>query len=186
VRYAFIERHRTVWPVATQCRVLDVSASGYRQYRARQMGEAGPLQPGRRIGDVALLVYIKAIFNEMKAAYGWPRIWRELSARGIRTGKERVRKLMKMPSRTRQAQVQGDDEQFAWPSRLTESSGTQIYRRGAKSGLGWRHHLCVDRGRMALSRGRHRPVQPSGGRFCDERAHDPTIGYRRTAHGLVP
>ena len=95
MRYAFIERHRTVWPVATQCRVLDVSASGYRQYRARQMGEAGPLHPGRRIGDVALLVYIKAIFNEMKAAYGWPRIWRELSARGIRTGKERVRKLMK-------------------------------------------------------------------------------------------
>jgi putative transposase len=95
VRYAFIERHRTVWPVAVQCRVLDVSASGYRQYRARQMGEAVPFQPGRRIGDVALLVNIKAIFSEVKGAYGWPRIWRELVARGIRAGKERVRKLMK-------------------------------------------------------------------------------------------
>ena len=37
----------------------------------------------------------KAIFNEMKGAYGWPRIWRELQERGVRAGKERVRKLMK-------------------------------------------------------------------------------------------
>jgi len=44
---------------------------------------------------VALLVHIKAVFSEMKSAYGWPRVWRELQARGIRAGKERVRKLMK-------------------------------------------------------------------------------------------
>jgi len=57
--------------------------------------EHRPLQPGRRLGDVALLVHIKAVFSEMKSAYGWPRIWRELQARGIRAGKERVRRLMK-------------------------------------------------------------------------------------------
>ena len=93
MRYAFVERHRTVWPIAAQCRALNVSASGYRQYRARQT-DIGPLQPGRRLGDVALLVHIKAVFSEMKSAYGWPRIWRELQARGIRAEKERVRKLM--------------------------------------------------------------------------------------------
>ena len=82
MRYAFIERHRTVWPIAAQCRVLEVSASGYRQYRARQT-DIGPLQPGRRLGDVALLVHIKAVFNEMKSAYGWPRIWRELQAERV-------------------------------------------------------------------------------------------------------
>lgn len=59
--------------------MLKVSASGYRQYRARQTGGTGPLQPGRR--------HVKAIFNEMKGAYGQPRTWRELSARGIQTGK---------------------------------------------------------------------------------------------------
>jgi hypothetical protein len=31
------------------------------QYRARQTGGTGPLQPGRR--------HVKAIFNEMKGAY---------------------------------------------------------------------------------------------------------------------
>jgi putative transposase len=59
VRYAFIERHRKVWPVAAQCRALNVSASGFHQYRARQTGDAGSLQAGRRIGDTALLVHIK-------------------------------------------------------------------------------------------------------------------------------
>jgi putative transposase len=33
VRYAFVERHRRVWPAAVQSRVLSVSASGYHQYR---------------------------------------------------------------------------------------------------------------------------------------------------------
>jgi transposase InsO family protein len=91
VRYAFIERHEKVWPIATQCRVLAVSASGYHQHRARS---EAPDQPGR-IRDMALLVHIQAVFTEMKGAYGWPRIRRELVARGINVGKERVRKLTK-------------------------------------------------------------------------------------------
>jgi hypothetical protein len=47
------------------------STSSYRQYRARQTGGTGPPQLDRRIGDVALLVHLKAIFNEMKVAHGW-------------------------------------------------------------------------------------------------------------------
>jgi transposase InsO family protein len=43
---------------------------------------------------MALLVHIRAVFQEMKGAYGWPRVWRELGQRGVRAGKERVRKLM--------------------------------------------------------------------------------------------
>jgi transposase InsO family protein len=99
VRYAFVERHRDTWPIVVQCRVLQVSASGYHQDRLRQAADAGPnrpaVQPGRRLSDTALAVHIKAVFSEMKGAYGWPRIWRELAARGIRAGKERVRRMMK-------------------------------------------------------------------------------------------
>jgi len=99
VRYAFVERHRDTWPIVVQCRVLQVSASGYHQDRLRQAADAGPnrpaVQPGRRLSDTALAVHIKAVFAEMKGAYGWPRIWRELAARGIRAGKERVRRMMK-------------------------------------------------------------------------------------------
>ena len=99
MRYAFVERHRGTWPIVVQCRVLQVSASGYHQHRLRQAVDVGPnrppVQPGRRLSDTALAVHIKAVFAEMKGAYGWPRIWRELAARGIRAGKERVRRMMK-------------------------------------------------------------------------------------------
>ena len=81
--------------MATQCRALNVSASGFRQYRARQRADAGSLQTGRRVRDTALLGHIKAIFHETKDAYGWPRVWRERLARAVRAGKERARKLMK-------------------------------------------------------------------------------------------
>ena len=32
--------------------------------------------------------------GKVKGSYGWPRVWKELPARGIRVGKDRVRKLM--------------------------------------------------------------------------------------------
>jgi putative transposase len=39
-------------------------------------------------------VHIKAIHAEVKHEYGWPKMWKELLARGIRVGKERVRIMM--------------------------------------------------------------------------------------------
>ena len=80
MRYAFVERHRGIWPIVVQCRVLQVSASGYHQQRLRQAADIGPNQP-HRPSDTALAVHIKAVFAGMKGAYGWPRIWRELAAR---------------------------------------------------------------------------------------------------------
>ena len=40
------------------------------------------------------MVHIRAVFTANRGAYGWPRIWRELSARGVRVGKRRVQRLM--------------------------------------------------------------------------------------------
>ena len=48
------------------------------------------------MNQLTLAVHVKSIIAEMKGAYGWPRIWRELQTRGIRAGKERVRKLMQI------------------------------------------------------------------------------------------
>lgn len=39
-------------------------------------------------------MHTKVIHTETHGAYGWPRTWQELRARGVRVGKERVRKLM--------------------------------------------------------------------------------------------
>jgi hypothetical protein len=36
MKYAWIEQHKLHWPVCVQRRVLEVSASGYRQHLARR------------------------------------------------------------------------------------------------------------------------------------------------------
>lgn len=92
MKYAFIQRHRHAWPVSVQCRVLQVSAAGYHAYLVRQASDA----QRRHLSDEALLVHIKALHAETRGAYGWPRIWRELVARGVAVGKERVQKLMQL------------------------------------------------------------------------------------------
>ena len=40
------------------------------------------------------MTHIRAIYVQVKGEYGWPRMQKELQARGLRIGKERVRKLM--------------------------------------------------------------------------------------------
>ena len=90
MKYAWIERHKWCWPVSVQCEVLGVSPSGYHAHWRRR---ASP-QQRKRVSNDALLVHVKAIHAEVKGEYGWPRVWKELLARGIRVGKERVRKLM--------------------------------------------------------------------------------------------
>jgi hypothetical protein len=58
--------------------------------------------------------------------------------------------------------------------------------RSAEPCLDRRHHLSVDGGRLALSRGRHRSVQPSSHRLLDERAYYADVSHRCITHGLVP
>ena len=91
VKYAFINRHRRVWPISVQCRVLQVSVAGYHEHFVRRASAA----QRRHLSDGALLVHIKAI-HATHGGYGWPRIWKELLAGGIRVGKERVQKLMQL------------------------------------------------------------------------------------------
>ena len=77
-----------------QCGVLGVSASGYFAHIADTDPEASSRQD-RRLSDEAVLAHIKAAHAGSKGEYGWPRIWKELLARGVRVGKDRVQKLMK-------------------------------------------------------------------------------------------
>ena len=92
MKCAFIKQHRRLWPVSVQCRILQVSAAAYQAHLVRRASDA----QRRRLSDEALLVHIKALHAETRSAYDWPRIWRELVARGIAVGKDRVQKLMQL------------------------------------------------------------------------------------------
>lgn len=71
------------------CRVLEVSTSGYYDWRKRP-------ESRRQKEDRRLVVEIKAIHSESRQTYGSPRIHDELKDRGIRCGRKRVARLMRL------------------------------------------------------------------------------------------
>lgn len=121
MRYAWIAQHKAHWPITLACEVLGVSPSGYfEHWRRKDTNKPSKPEVSKRISDEALLVHIKAIHAEVKQEYGWPKMWKELLARGIRVGKERVRKLMRshgIKARgKRQEEICRDNRQQTQPS----------------------------------------------------------------------
>ncbi len=99
MKYAWIDKLKTVWPVSLMCLVLGVSVSGFFEHRQRSIKARAPLPMGagpKRVSNPALVAHIRAIHAEFKGEYGWPRVWRELLLRGVRVGKDRVQRLMKL------------------------------------------------------------------------------------------
>ena len=76
------------YPIATQCRVLGVSPSGYYAWLDRAPSK-------RRVIDEALLERIRAIHHTSRGTYGAPRIHAELVEQGWRIGRKRVARLMR-------------------------------------------------------------------------------------------
>ena len=91
--YAYICAEKARCPtfkVATACRVLGVSTSGYYDWRKRVR------QPprGRNAENVALVAEIEAVHGEF-SCYGSPRVHQELRARNRRVSRHRVARLMR-------------------------------------------------------------------------------------------
>jgi putative transposase len=84
VRYAWIEAHGDLYCVARMCRQLEVSRTGYCQWRTRPPSE-------RALANAALDARVAAIHAGSKRSYGRPRIVRDLHAQGVPVSHERVR-----------------------------------------------------------------------------------------------
>jgi transposase InsO family protein len=87
VRYAFIEDHVQEYPVRLMCNILEVSPSGYYDWRDR-----APSPRARR--HAALSVQVQGAFHESRQTYGSPRITRELCASGVKACRNTVAKVM--------------------------------------------------------------------------------------------
>jgi transposase InsO family protein len=88
MRYRFIDEHRTTWPIEVQCRVLEVSRSGYYAWRRRPQSRTA-----RR--RVELTDRIREIHGRKHHDnYGAPRVHRELLAQGCVCNRKTVEKLM--------------------------------------------------------------------------------------------
>ena len=79
--------HQADYPIASMCRLLGVSSSGYYAWMKRR--------PSRRAErDAALIGEIRAAHAASRGTYGAPRIHAELTAKGMRVGRKRVARLM--------------------------------------------------------------------------------------------
>jgi putative transposase len=82
-----VSANQAAYPIATMCRLLGVSSSGYYAWRTRPSLR-------RAQADDALLSHIRAAHAASHGTYGAPRIHAELRANGVRIGRKRVARLM--------------------------------------------------------------------------------------------
>ena len=87
MRYAWIEHHRDDYAVSRMCRLLEVSRTGYLQWRKRPPS-------ARAEANAWLDAQVAAMHAASKRSYGRPRIVRGLREQGLRVGHERVRRSL--------------------------------------------------------------------------------------------
>jgi transposase InsO family protein len=83
-----VKGSRAVYPIATMCRLLGVSTSGYYAWLDREPS-------ARASSDAALLERIRAIHTKSRGTYGMPRVHAELVAESARVSRKRVGRLMR-------------------------------------------------------------------------------------------
>jgi len=86
--YRFVEREKANHPVATMCRVLEVSTSGYWAWSKRPPS-------ARACSDAQLTATIRDIHARSRGTYGVPRVHAELCDTGTRCSRKRVARLMR-------------------------------------------------------------------------------------------
>ena len=88
MKFVFIAAEKAWAPVATLCRVLEVSRSGFYAWEDRDPSK-------RSMDDDKLVVEIVAIHKASRETYGSPRVHMELQAMGIAVSRKRVARLMR-------------------------------------------------------------------------------------------
>jgi putative transposase len=87
MRFAFVAKHRQIWPMAWLCKALDVSASGFHDWLNRKPAK-------RTLENGSLLGIIRTSFQDSDRTYGARRVWRDVLAEGVSCGLHRVERLM--------------------------------------------------------------------------------------------
>ena len=83
-----MEREKVQHRVATLCRVLGVSTSGFWAWRERPAS-------AHALEDEVLKQLIAAVHQDSRHTYGVPRVHAELHARGVRCARKRIARLMR-------------------------------------------------------------------------------------------
>lgn len=87
MRFAFVAKHRGIWPVAWLCKALDVSTSGFYGWLNRRPAK-------RALENETLLGLIRRSFHDSDRTYGARRVWRDVLAEGMTCGLHRIERVM--------------------------------------------------------------------------------------------
>lgn len=87
MRYAFIQEHTQQWTIVLQCRVLEVTRSGFYAWRQREPTAAALRQE-------ELTEQIRQVHAASRQTYGAPRVHQELLTRGRVCNRKTVAKYM--------------------------------------------------------------------------------------------
>ncbi len=105
MKFGFIEKHRSIWPVAWLCEALGVSRSGFHAWLGRG--------PGRRARqDEAIMPTVRASFVASARTYGARRVWRDVLEAGVSCGLHKIERLMRanaLRARPRRRALPKDD-----------------------------------------------------------------------------
>jgi putative transposase len=89
-----VRAHQAAYPIATMCRVLGLSTSGYYAWNKRAPS-------ARSQSNAQLVEQIRSIHQCSGGTYGAPRVHAQLNDQGVAAGYNRVARLM------REAQLRG-------------------------------------------------------------------------------
>lgn len=88
MKFGFIAKHRSVWPVAWQCEALGVSRSGFHAWLNRP-------RSARALTDEAIMPKVRSSFVASSRTYGARRVWRDVLADGVSCGLHKIERLMR-------------------------------------------------------------------------------------------
>ena len=88
MRFAFVAKHRSIWPVAWLCKALDISRSGFHAWLNRSPSK-------RTLEDETLLAVMRQSFMASDRTYGARRVWHDVLAEGFNFGLHRIERLMR-------------------------------------------------------------------------------------------
>ena len=180
MRYAWIEQHRDDYAASRMCRLLEVSRTGYLQWRGRPPS-------ARAQANARLDAEVAAMHAASRGSYGRPRIVRGLREQGVRVGPERVRRSL---------QRQALRPVYKRPYRVTTDSNHRkpvapniLERRfdGWNLNRAWVADITyLQHGRgLALSGRGDGSGQPPDRRLVDERSPARRTGLPGAANGLL-
>ena len=119
MKFVFIAKHRSIWPVAWLCNALGVSRSGFHAWLNRTPS-------ARSRSDEVLGQRVKASFVASDRTYGARRVWHDMLEEGFACGLHRIERLMQLqalrarPRRRRLPKDEGDRQMPSVPSNILD------------------------------------------------------------------